>query len=93
MTTKSGNWEECRRQKRFVTGGASLDLEAKNAYAKLSADGDTQLLDIRAPSEFRQKLALKFKEPKIPHCSSWTKLVKVNGFKVAYAIKDGAEGP
>ncbi|KAI9075912.1 hypothetical protein K1719_042113 [Acacia pycnantha] len=27
---------------------------AKNAYAKLGADGDAQLLDIRAPSEFRQ---------------------------------------
>lgn len=27
---------------------------AKNAYAKLGADGDAQLLDIRAASEFRQ---------------------------------------
>lgn len=27
---------------------------AKNAYAKLGADGDAQLLDIRAPVEFRQ---------------------------------------
>ncbi|XP_028770455.1 rhodanese-like domain-containing protein 4, chloroplastic [Neltuma alba] len=104
---------------------------AKNAYAKLGADGDAQLLDIRAPTEFRQvgtpdvgglkkkavsityraddkpgflkKLALKFKEPENTtlfildkfdgNSELVAELVTVNGFKAAYAIKDGAEGP
>ncbi|KAI9073189.1 hypothetical protein K1719_044798, partial [Acacia pycnantha] len=104
---------------------------AKNAYAKLGADGDAQLLDIRAPSEFRQvgtpdvgglkkkavsityraddkpgflkKLALKFKEPENTtlfildkfdgNSELVAELVTVNGFKAAYAIKDGTEGP
>ncbi|XP_054791676.1 rhodanese-like domain-containing protein 4, chloroplastic [Prosopis cineraria] len=104
---------------------------AKNAYAKLGTDGDAQLLDIRALTEFRQvgtpdvrglkkksvsityraddkpgflkKLALKFKEPENTtlfildkfdgNSELVAELVTVNGFKAAYAIKDGAEGP
>ncbi|KAB1219598.1 Rhodanese-like domain-containing protein 4, chloroplastic [Morella rubra] len=104
---------------------------AKNAYAKLGDDANSQLLDIRAPMEFRQvgspdirnlrkrplsiaykgkdkpgflkKLSLKFKEPenttlfildKFDGSSELVaELVTVNGFKAAYAIKDGAEGP
>ncbi|QCE02591.1 hypothetical protein DEO72_LG8g606 [Vigna unguiculata] len=104
---------------------------AKNAYAKLGADENAQLLDIRAPVEIRQvgspdvgglrkkavsiaykgddkpgflkKLALKFKEPENTtlfildkfdgNSELVAELVTVNGFKAAYAIKDGAEGP
>ncbi|KAG4950930.1 hypothetical protein JHK85_044797 [Glycine max] len=111
---------------------------AKNAYAKLGADGNAQLLDIRALVEIRQvgspdvgglkkkavsipykgddkpgflkKLALKFKEPENTtlfildnelvmearfdgNSELVAELVTVNGFKAAYAIKDGAEGP
>ncbi|KAF8413303.1 hypothetical protein HHK36_001281 [Tetracentron sinense] len=103
---------------------------AKNAYAKLADDGDAQLLDIRAPVEFREvgtpdirglkkkavsivykgednpgflkKLSLKFKEPGNTSLVILDKfdgnskvvaeLVTANGFKAAYAIKDGAEG-
>ncbi|BAT98072.1 hypothetical protein VIGAN_09168700 [Vigna angularis var. angularis] len=104
---------------------------AKNAYAKLGADENAQLLDIRALVEIRQvgfpdvgglrkkavsiaykgddkpgflkKLALKFKEPQNTtlfildkfdgNSELVAELVTVNGFKAAYAIKDGAEGP
>lgn len=104
---------------------------AKSAYAKLGEDANAQLLDIRAPVEFRKvgspdirdlrkkpvsiaykgedkpgflkKLSLKFKEPenttlfildKFDGTSELiAELVTVNGFKAAYAIKDGAEGP
>ncbi|KAK9279556.1 hypothetical protein L1049_013235 [Liquidambar formosana] len=104
---------------------------AKNAYAKLSDEASTLLLDIRAPVELRQvgspdirglkkkpvsivykgedkpgflkKLALKFKEPENTtllildkfdgNSELVAELVTVNGFKAAYAIKDGAEGP
>lgn len=104
---------------------------AKSAYAKLGDDANAQLLDIRAPVEFRQvgspdirdlrkkpvsivyrgedkpgflkKLSLKFKEPgnttlfvldKFDGNSELiAELVTINGFKAAYAIKDGAEGP
>ncbi|TKY64053.1 Rhodanese domain-containing protein 4 [Spatholobus suberectus] len=104
---------------------------AKNAYAKLGADGNAQLLDIRALVEIRQvgtpdvgglrkkavsipykgddkpgflkKLALKFKEPENTtlfildkfdgNSELVAELVTINGFKAAYAIKDGAEGP
>ncbi|KAL5796036.1 hypothetical protein ACOSQ2_000856 [Xanthoceras sorbifolium] len=104
---------------------------ARSAYAKLGEDGSTQLLDIRAPVEFRQvgspdvqglgkkpvsivykgedkpgflkKLSLKFKEPENTtlfildkydgNSELVAELVTVNGFKAAYAIKDGAEGP
>ncbi|XP_027335603.1 rhodanese-like domain-containing protein 4, chloroplastic [Abrus precatorius] len=104
---------------------------AKNAYAKLGADGNAQLLDIRALAEIRQvgapnvgglrkkpvsipykgddkpgflrKLALKFKEPENTtlfildkfdgNSELVAELVTINGFKAAYAIKDGAEGP
>ncbi|RDX86407.1 Rhodanese-like domain-containing protein 4, chloroplastic [Mucuna pruriens] len=103
---------------------------AKNAYAKLGADGNAQLLDIRALAEIRQvgtpnvgglgkkavsiaykgddkpvflkKLALKFKEPENTtlfildkfdgNSELVAELVTINGFKAAYAIKDGAEG-
>lgn len=104
---------------------------AKNAYAKLGADGNAQLLDIRAPVDIRQvgtpdigglkkkpvsiaykgddkpgflkKLSLKFKEPENTtlfildkfdgNSELVAELVTANGFKAAYAIKDGAEGP
>lgn len=104
---------------------------AKSAFAKLADDATAQLLDIRAPVEFRQvgspdisdlkkkpvsilykgedkpgflkKLALKFKEPEKTtlfildkfdgNSELVAELVTVNGFKAAYAIKDGAEGP
>ncbi|XP_030468339.2 rhodanese-like domain-containing protein 4, chloroplastic isoform X2 [Syzygium oleosum] len=104
---------------------------ARNAYAKLGDDAIAQLLDIRAPVEFRQvgspdvrglgkkpvsivykgddkpgflkKLSLKFKEPENitlfildkfdGNSELVAELVTVNGFKAAYAIKDGAEGP
>ncbi|KAF5744414.1 hypothetical protein HS088_TW08G01019 [Tripterygium wilfordii] len=104
---------------------------AKNSYAKLSDEGSAQLLDIRAPAEFRQvgspdirglgkkpvsiaykgedkpgflkKLSLKFKEPENTtlfildkfdgNSELVAELVTLNGFKAAYAIKDGAEGP
>ncbi|KAI3441740.1 uncharacterized protein J3R85_001769 [Psidium guajava] len=104
---------------------------ARNAYAKLGDDRNAQLLDIRAPVEFRQvgspdvrglgkkpvsivyrgddkpgflkKLSLKFKEPENitlfildkfdGNSELVAELVTVNGFKAAYAIKDGAEGP
>ncbi|KAK7349436.1 hypothetical protein VNO77_06803 [Canavalia gladiata] len=104
---------------------------AKNAYAKLGADGNAQLLDIRALAEIRQvgapnvgglrkkpvsiayksddkpgflkKLSLKFKEPENTtlfildkfdgNSELVAELVTINGFKAAYAIKDGAEGP
>ncbi|KAG6749606.1 hypothetical protein POTOM_046664 [Populus tomentosa] len=124
---------------------------AKKAYEALGVDANAQLLDIRAPVEFRQvgspdirglskkpvpivyegedkpgflkKLSLKFKEPEnitlfildkenpdgllfeANAAKFMTKarfdgnselvaeLVTVNGFKAAYAIKDGAEGP
>ncbi|KAJ7962545.1 rhodanese-like domain-containing protein 4, chloroplastic [Quillaja saponaria] len=104
---------------------------AKNAYAKLGDDANAQLLDIRAPVEFRQvgspdiqglrkkpvsivykgddkpgflkKLSLKFKEPENTtlfildkfdgNSELVAELVTVNGFRAAYAIKDGAEGP
>ncbi|KAK3194646.1 hypothetical protein Dsin_025956 [Dipteronia sinensis] len=104
---------------------------AKSVYAKLGEDGSAQLLDIRAPVEFRQvgspdlkglgkkpvsivyngedkpgflkKLSLKFKEPENTtlfildkfdgNSELVAELVTVNGFKAAYAIKDGAEGP
>ncbi|CAL5195969.1 unnamed protein product [Lathyrus oleraceus] len=104
---------------------------AKNAYAKLGADGNAQLLDIRGLSEIRQiggpnvgglkkksvsiaykgddkpgflkKLSLKFKEPENTtlfildkfdgNSELVAELVTLNGFKSAYAIKDGAEGP
>ncbi|XP_021815252.1 rhodanese-like domain-containing protein 4, chloroplastic [Prunus avium] len=104
---------------------------ARNAYAKLGDDANAQLLDIRAPAEFRQvgtpdvrglgkkavpivykgedkpgflkKLSLKFKEPENTtlfvldkfdgNSELVAELVTVNGFKAAYAIKDGAEGP
>ncbi|XP_015968384.1 rhodanese-like domain-containing protein 4, chloroplastic isoform X1 [Arachis duranensis] len=104
---------------------------AKNAYAKLGADDNAQLLDIRAPSELRlegtpdvgglrkkqvsipyngadkprflQKLSLKFKDPENStlfildkfdgNAELVAELVTANGFKAAYAIKDGAEGP
>ncbi|XP_061353000.1 rhodanese-like domain-containing protein 4, chloroplastic [Gastrolobium bilobum] len=104
---------------------------AKNAYAKLGSDKNAQLLDIRAPVEFRQvgtpdvgglrkkpvsitykgddkprflqRLSLKFKEPENTtlfildkfdkNSELVAELVTINGFKAAYAIKDGAEGP
>ncbi|CAK8560706.1 unnamed protein product [Lathyrus sativus] len=104
---------------------------AKNAYAKLGADGNAQLLDIRGLSEIRQiggpnvgglkkksvsivykgddkpgflkKLSLKFKDPENTtlfildkfdgNSELVAELVTLNGFKSAYAIKDGAEGP
>ncbi|KAF8026973.1 hypothetical protein BT93_E0022 [Corymbia citriodora subsp. variegata] len=104
---------------------------ARNAYARLGDDASAQLLDIRAPVEFRQvgspdvrglgkkpvsivykgddkpgflkKLSLKFKEPENTtlfildkfdgNSELAAELVTVNGFKAAYAIKDGAEGP
>ncbi|XXG82299.1 hypothetical protein AAC387_Pa10g0279 [Persea americana] len=104
---------------------------AKNAFAKLSEQAGAELLDIRAPTEFRKvgrpdirgfkkkvvsiaykgddkpgfldKLSLKFKEPgnttlyildKFDGNSELVaELATVNGFKAAYAIKDGAEGP
>lgn len=104
---------------------------AKKAYAALGVDANAQLLDIRAPVEFRQvgspdirglskkpvpivyegedkpgflkKLSLKFKEPENTtlfildkfdgNSELVAELVTVNGFKAAYAIKDGAEGP
>ncbi|XP_058743891.1 rhodanese-like domain-containing protein 4, chloroplastic [Vicia villosa] len=104
---------------------------AKNAYAKLGADGNAQLLDIRGLAEIRQiggpnvgglkkksvsiaykgddkpgflkKLALKFKDPENTtlfildkfdgNSELVAELVTLNGFKSAYAIKDGAEGP
>lgn len=104
---------------------------AKSAFAKLADDATAQLLDIRAPVEFRQvgspdisglkkkpvsilykgedkpgflkKLASKFKEPEKTtlfildkfdgNSELVAELVTVNGFKAAYAIKDGAEGP
>ncbi|XP_061349844.1 rhodanese-like domain-containing protein 4, chloroplastic [Gastrolobium bilobum] len=104
---------------------------AKNAYAKLGADGNAQLLDVRAPIEIRQvgtpdvgglrkkpvsiayksddkpgflkKISLKFKEPENTtlfildkfdgNSELVAELVTFNGFKAAYAIKDGAEGP
>ncbi|XP_034904815.1 rhodanese-like domain-containing protein 4, chloroplastic isoform X2 [Populus alba] len=104
---------------------------AKKAYEALGVDANAQLLDIRAPVEFRQvgspdirglskkpvqivyegedkpgflkKLSLKFKEPENitlfildkfdGNSELVAELVTVNGFKAAYAIKDGAEGP
>nr|AZQ19291.1 hydroxyproline-rich glycoprotein [Populus tomentosa] len=104
---------------------------AKKAYEALGVDANAQLLDIRAPVEFRQvgspdirglskkpvpivyegedkpgflkKLSLKFKEPENitlfildkfdGNSELVAELVTVNGFKGAYAIKDGAEGP
>ncbi|GMY23849.1 rhodanese-like domain-containing protein 4, chloroplastic isoform X2 [Fagus crenata] len=104
---------------------------AKNAYAKIGDDANAQLLDIRAPVEFRQvgspdirglgkkpvsivytaedkpgflkKLSSKFKEPENTtlfildkfdeNAELVAELVTINGFKAAYAIKDGAEGP
>ncbi|KAK9090648.1 hypothetical protein Sjap_023825 [Stephania japonica] len=104
---------------------------ARNAYAKLGEDGDAQLLDIRAPVDFREvgspdlrglrkkavsisykgddklgflkKLRVKFKDPgnttlfildKFNGNSELVaELVTLNGFKAAYAIRDGAEGP
>ncbi|WJX92526.1 Rhodanese-like domain-containing protein 4, chloroplastic [Trifolium repens] len=104
---------------------------AKNAYAKLGADGNAQLLDIRGLAEIRQvggpnvgglkkksvsivykgddkpgflkKISLKFKEPENTtlfildkfdgNSELVAELVTLNGFKSAYAIKDGAEGP
>ncbi|KAL5062401.1 hypothetical protein RYX36_024138 [Vicia faba] len=104
---------------------------AKNAYAKLGADGNAQLLDIRGLAEIRQiggpnvgglkkksvsiaykgddkpgflkKLSLKFKDPENTtlfildkfdgNSELVAELVTLNGFKSAYAIKDGAEGP
>ncbi|KAL0008465.1 hypothetical protein SO802_009967 [Lithocarpus litseifolius] len=103
---------------------------AKNAYAKIGEEANAQLLDIRAPVEFRQvgcpdirglrkkpvsivykgedkpgflkKLSSKFKEPENTtlfildkfdgNSELVAELVTVNGFKAAYAIKDGAEG-
>ncbi|CAK7348748.1 unnamed protein product [Dovyalis caffra] len=104
---------------------------AKKAYVALGDDANAQLLDIRAPVEFKQvgspdirglgkkpvsiaykgkdkpgflkKLSLKFKEPENTtlfvldkfdgNSELVAELVTVNGFKAAYAIKDGAEGP
>ncbi|XP_015937707.1 rhodanese-like domain-containing protein 4, chloroplastic [Arachis duranensis] len=106
---------------------------AKNAYEKLGADLNAQLLDIREAVEIREvgtpdinglgkklvsitykggdddkpvflkKLALKFKEPENTtlfildkfdgNSELVAQLVTDNGFKAAYAIKDGAEGP
>ncbi|CAJ2662968.1 unnamed protein product [Trifolium pratense] len=104
---------------------------AKNAYVKLGADGNAQLLDIRGLAEIRQvggpnvgglkkksvsiaykgddkpgflkKISLKFKEPENTtlfildkfdgNSELVAELVTLNGFKSAYAIKDGAEGP
>ncbi|KAK6920020.1 hypothetical protein RJ641_015924 [Dillenia turbinata] len=104
---------------------------AKTAYAKLGDEPSAQLLDIRAPVEFREvgspdirglkkkpvavsykgddksrflkKLSLKFKEPENTtlfildkfdgNSELVAELVTSNGFKAAYAIKDGAEGP
>ncbi|CAL0315376.1 unnamed protein product [Lupinus luteus] len=104
---------------------------AKNAYVKLGANENAQLLDIRAPVEIRQvgtpdvkglkkksvsiayngddkpgflkKLSLKFSEPEDitlfildkfdGNSELVAELVTANGFKSAYAIKDGAEGP
>ncbi|KAJ6686458.1 RHODANESE-LIKE DOMAIN-CONTAINING PROTEIN 4 CHLOROPLASTIC [Salix purpurea] len=75
---------------------------AKKAYAALGDDAMAQLLDIRAAVDFRQ-LSLKFKEPENTtlfildkfdgNSELVAELVAVNGFKAAYAIKDGAEGP
>ncbi|KAI4328892.1 hypothetical protein L6164_021212 [Bauhinia variegata] len=104
---------------------------AKNVYAKLGADDNAQLLDIRSPVEFRKvgtpdigglrkktvaitykgndkpgflkKLSLKFREPENTtlfildkfdgNSELVAELVTINGFKAAYAIKDGVEGP
>ncbi|KAK7275344.1 hypothetical protein RIF29_16457 [Crotalaria pallida] len=104
---------------------------AKNAYAKLGADENAQLLDIRTTEEIRQagrpdvgglkkkqvsiaykgddkpgflkKLSLKFSQPEETtlfildkfdgNSELVAELVTTNGFKAAYAIKDGAEGP
>lgn len=104
---------------------------AKNAYAKLGDDENTQLLDIREVAEIKQegspdirglkkkavsvvyrgedkpgflnKLSLKFKEPENTtlfildkfdgNSELVAELVTANGFKAAYAIKDGVEGP
>ncbi|KAJ4728143.1 rhodanese-like domain-containing protein 4, chloroplastic [Melia azedarach] len=104
---------------------------ARSAYAKLGEDVNAQLLDIRAPVEFRQvgspdirglgkkavsivykgedkpgflkKLSLKFKEPENTtlfivdkfdgNSELVAELVTINGFKAAYAIKGGVEGP
>ncbi|KAK1276561.1 hypothetical protein QJS04_geneDACA011089 [Acorus gramineus] len=103
---------------------------AKSAYAKISEDPETQLLDIREGKEFKEsgspdirglkkkavsiayrgddkvgflkKLELKFKDPgsttlfiidKFDGNSELVaELVTANGFKAAFAIKDGAEG-
>ncbi|KAK6918261.1 hypothetical protein RJ641_016683 [Dillenia turbinata] len=104
---------------------------AKTAYAKLGDEPSSQLLDIRAPVEFRKvgspdirglkkkpvavaykgddklgflkKLSLKFKEPENitlfildkfdGNSELVAELVTSNGFKAAFAIRDGAEGP
>ncbi|KAE9595791.1 putative Rhodanese-like domain-containing protein [Lupinus albus] len=104
---------------------------AQNAYVKLGANVNAQLLDIRAPIEIRQvgtpdvkglkkkpvsiaykgddkpgflkKLSLKFSDPEDitlfildkfdGNSELVAELVTANGFKSAYAIKDGAEGP
>ncbi|MQL82990.1 hypothetical protein Taro_015462 [Colocasia esculenta] len=103
---------------------------AKIAYAKLSEDEDTQLLDIRERQDFKEvgspdlrslkkkavsityrgddkpgflkKLALRFKDPENTtlfildkfdgNSELVAELVTANGFKAAFAIKDGAEG-
>ncbi|GAV91432.1 hypothetical protein CFOL_v3_34827 [Cephalotus follicularis] len=103
---------------------------ARTAYARLSDEANSELLDIRAPVEFRQvgspdirglgkkpvsvvykgedkngflkKLSLKFKQPEDTtlfildkfdgNSELVAELVALNGFKAAYAIKDGAEG-
>ncbi|KAJ8900561.1 hypothetical protein K2173_025338 [Erythroxylum novogranatense] len=104
---------------------------ARKAYSVIGDDVNAQLLDIRAPVEFRQvgspdirglgkklvsifykgedkpgflkKLSLKFKEPESTtlfildkfdgNSELVAELVTVNGFKAAYGIKDGADGP
>ncbi|KAK6142696.1 hypothetical protein DH2020_023044 [Rehmannia glutinosa] len=105
-------------------------VSAKNAYAKLGDDENSQLLDIRSTVDIKQvggpdigglkkkavaivykgedkpgflnKLSLKFKEPENTtlfildkfdgNSELVAELVTANGFKAAYAIKDGAEG-
>ncbi|XP_047334090.1 rhodanese-like domain-containing protein 4, chloroplastic [Impatiens glandulifera] len=104
---------------------------SKNAFEKLGSESNTQLLDIRSPSDIRlvgspdirglkkktvtvtyngedklgflKKLSFKFKEPESTtlfildkfdgNSELVAELLTSNGYKSAYAIKDGAEGP
>lgn len=80
-----------------IRAGGSPDIRGfKKKPVRVSYNGDDK-------PGFLKKLALKFKEPenttlfildKFDGSSELVaELVTVNGFKAAYAIKDGAEGP